>query len=214
MNRQAWIISGALAFCVFGGACATMSNQKRLDAQQIHTDRVSQFLITQDQKTLIALGQQHHYFLALTPKMKRILQHPARHLMHARFADFDLQRNQHLQGSFVVSISESAYLSLPLDQQQSLKQIGFSNISHQYTANGELTGQRYSALGFHAPSSLQAFNNPYNIRVKYQYDTLGKTVDRLISTPLAVTADGVLVVGVAAAAVIAAPFVGLAQLLK
>ncbi|MEY2864316.1 MAG: hypothetical protein RLY58_2023 [Pseudomonadota bacterium] len=220
MMKNVFLLSGALAFCVLGGACVTMSNQKRINHQYSDhtTDQISTFLISQDQKTLIVIGQSHHYFLSLTPTIKAVLQHPARPIMRASFPTLHLERTQQLTGQYHINIAASDFSLLPIPQQSSLVALGFQQRNHQrelpYQLTGTLKGQRYSAGHFKLPSTTQTFNHPYQISIDYQYDPLSKTADKLLSTPLAVTADGVMIVGLTAVAIVAAPFVGLAQLLK
>jgi hypothetical protein len=217
--KNVFLLSGALAFCVLGGACVTMSNQKRINHQYNNTtDQVSTFLISQDQKTLIVIGQTHHYFLNLTPTIKAVLQHPARRVMKADFRTLNLARNQTLTGKYHLTIHPSDFVALPIIQQQALQQLGFKPVSGHpqapYKMLGALSGQRYTAGHFKLPQQIQTFNTPYTIQVQYDYDPLSKTADKVLSTPLAVTADGVMIVGLTAVAIVVAPFVGLYELLK
>lgn len=216
MFTRSLILTGALAACIVGGACVTVSNEKRIEREyRAARDYVSSFLISQDQKTLIVIGQEYHYFLNLTPQIKGILQHPARSQMDASFPELLLNQNHVVVGQYRLQIPVDKWDALPVDQQTSLRQLGFAPAGSlgYYLLTGNLSGKRYGAQGFKLPSGMSTFNKPYYVQLRYTYVPLSKTADKIISTPLAVTADGLMIVGLTAGAIIVAPFVGLAELL-
>lgn len=211
------ILTGAIATCIVGGACVTASNNKRIEREyRTAYDQISSFLISKDQKTLIVIGQDHHYFLSLTPQIKAILQHPARPHMDATFSQLLLNQDQTVVGHYRLNIRNDAWAQLPTDQQASLTKMGFLPLTggqQVYSLTGNLSGKRYSATGFKLPANMSTFNKPYHVQLRYTYVPLSKTADKILTTPLAVTADGLMIVGLAAGAIIVAPFIGLAELL-
>ena len=216
MSSRHLILTGALAACILGGACVTVSNEKRIEREyRAARDYVSSFLISQDQKTLIVIGQEYHYFLNLTPQIKGILQHPARPQMDASFPELQLNPDHVVVGQYRLQIPTAKWDALPIDQQTSLRQLGFApagNLGY-YLLTGKLSGKRYGAQGFKLPTTMSTFNQPYYVQLRYTYVPLSKTADKILTTPLAVTADGLMIVGLTAGAIIVAPFVGLAELL-
>lgn len=217
MLHRHLILTTALAACIVGGACVTASNNKRIEREyRTAYDQISSFLISRDQKTLIVIGQEHHYFLSLTPQIKAILQHPARPSMEASFSQLQLNQDHSVVGQYRLNIPNNAWAQLPQEQQASLTQMGFMPLTggqQMYSLTGNLSGKRYSAIGFKLPAQMSTFNQPYSVQLRYTYVPLSKTADKILTTPLAVTADGLMIVGLAAGAIIVAPFVGLAELL-
>ncbi len=216
MIHRSLILTTAIAACIVGGACVTMSNDKRISREYNYaSDYISSFLMAKDQKTLIVIGQNQHYFLSLPPQIKNILQHPARSYMSANFSQLLLQRDQTVVGQYQLKISTTQWDKIPLEQQVSLQQLGFQKPEGQsaYELKGKLAGKRYSALGFKLPTQMSTFNQPYQVMLHYTYEPLSKTADKIVTTPLALTADGLMIVGLTAGAIVVAPFVGLAELL-
>ena len=65
------------------------------------------------------------------------------------------------------------------------------------TLSGHLKGVRYSAEGFPSPPAMQSFTRPYVVSITE--DAESKLAAKIVLTPLAVAADGMIVLGIAAA---------------
>lgn len=211
MISRSLILSTAIATCVLGGACMTMKNDDRIDHKYgSYTDKISQFLITSDQKTLIVIGLKHHYFFKLDPQVKAILQHPARAQIQATLPTWALHANQSVQGTYHLTIPKQAWYALPPPQQISLKKAGFTGGSEEFHFSGTLSGKRYHAGSFKLPPQINTFHHAYPVNIKYHYRpaSAGKVAEIILTTPLAMTADGLLAVGFVAVS----PFMAFASL--
>jgi hypothetical protein len=212
MISRRLILGTAIATCVLGGACVTMKNNDRIDHKYDHyADTITHFLITNDQKTLIVIGQKHHYFFRIDPKIKAILQHPARAQIQAKFSSWALDVDQSVKGTYDLSIPKHTWNAIPPHEQISLKTAGFREDAEAFYFSGELSGKRYRAGLFQLPPHINAFNRTYPVHIEYHYRpaNAGKMAEVILTTPLAVTADGVLVVGFIAVS----PFITFATLL-
>ena len=110
MISRSLILCTAIATCVLGGACATGSLYKHTENRyDTFSETISSFLMTQDQKTLIVIGQEHHYFLSLTPQIKAILQHPARPQMKATFSQLLLNQDHSIVGQYRLDIPNTFF---------------------------------------------------------------------------------------------------------
>ena len=171
MLHRHLILTTALAACIVGGACVTTSNNKRIEREyRTAYDQISSFLMSKDQKTLIVIGQEHHYFLSLTPQIKAILQHPARPQMKATFSQLLLNQDHSIVGQYRLDIPNTAWQQLPSAQQHSLTTMGFLPLSSDqqvYRLTGNLSGKRYGAFGFKLPTEMSTFNQPYQIQIRY-----------------------------------------------
>mgnify|MGYP000258143333 CR=1 FL=1 len=209
MISRSLILCTAIATCVLGGACATGSLYKHTENRyDTFSETISSFLMTQDQKTLIVIGAKNHFFLNLTPKFKSILQHPARNRMQAEFDGLKIYRDQTIIGKYQVKINADQWQTLPYTQQMNLQQLGFeySENSRSYILRDQLSGKRYSAGGFKLPPHLSTFNKPYHISVSYAYAPTGRIVEHILTTPLGLVGDSILVAGVIAVAPIASVY--------
>jgi hypothetical protein len=76
------------------------------------------------------------------------------------------------------------------EQQKSALDAGF--VPPGPTLSGQLKGLRYSTEGFAATAQTQKFSQPYVVSIEEE----GSMVAKILLTPIAVTADGVLILGV------------------
>ena len=210
MISRSLILCTAIATCVLGGACMTKQLYEHADNRPKHialTETISNFLITQDQKTLIVVGQENHFFLHLTPQIKAILQHPARPKMKAAFKSLKIYRTQTITGYYYIQVMLDQWQQLPRSQQISLQQLGFQYVSdkNSYVLTGQLSGKRYHAGGFKLPPHFSSFNKPYEISLSYQYQSLAQIAEKASITPLTIVGDSVFIAGTIAVS----PFIGL-----
>lgn len=196
--RKLGIIIAACFFMVFGGACVTSAVLKDKNySYRTYQETVSSFLVSADKKKIVVLGKDRHYLFHFHPKLQRILGSPINTKITADFKTFTLDTSKTtVHGRFQLKldtrlVSES---DKPL-----LKKLGFierkSNgetaewYSHQF-----LSGQYYRAGNFALPTNSQYLNQTYQVKIR-EKTPKNDTVRKALLTPLALTADGVLMIG-------------------
>jgi hypothetical protein len=185
----------ALTFLVFGGACFTPELYKDSPTEsRSFTEEISSFLITQDGKQLIVAGKQHHYIFAANDTLKFILGWPENNRVKATFYDFVIKDDQSVSGSYMLSIDASQ--DLALETKELLISKGFTEHKNQKQLYyyESLHGTRYLADKFAMPTAMQ-FNQKYTINMRENYASTAASIGRILLTPLAVAADGVLIIG-------------------
>jgi hypothetical protein len=91
-------------------------------------------------------------------------------------------------GNYKLSLQDTA------SETQRRNAIGAGFVVPELTLSGNLKGQRYSAEGFRLPTDTQKFARPYVVSI----DEPRSTTTKILLTPLAVTADGILILAATA----------------
>jgi hypothetical protein len=194
--KNTLMLSIACAFLIFGGACFTpLLYDEPIKANRSFTEEVASFLITEDGKKLIVIGKNHHYIFTANDTLKFIMHWSERKRVKASFSSFNIKNDQSLTGSYKLTIPIQT--ELPSEIRQQLIAKGFTHNPRRKTLSyqGTLQGQRYVADQFKIPNSLM-LNKTYRIHMT-EASPLSATrvVKRIVLTPLAVAADGLLLLG-------------------
>lgn len=200
--KKSLILCAALFFLIFGGACMTMAlyDQSHL-ASRTFTEEVSSFLMTQDTNQLIVIGQKHHYIFTTNDTLKFILGGFEKNRVKATFNNFVINSDQSVSGEYTLTVDA---LNLPLESKKLLIAKGFVFSPTVLTYRSAVQGKRYLADQFVLPITLQ-FNQKYNITMHENYVSNSATIERILLTPLAIVADGVLIMGGVPLAILAIP---------
>jgi hypothetical protein len=196
--KKLLFLSVTLFFVLFISGCVTSALYK--DSAEAHRDfveEVSSFLITADGKQLIVVGKQHHYIFAANDEtLKFILTWPEKKRVKAGFENFVINSNQAVSGMYTLTVD--ATQDLTAESNQLLVSKGFVNNTTQKTLtyHGALHGTRYLADKFVLPATMQ-LNQKYTITMRedYAYSSASSVLGRLLLTPLAIAADGLLLIG-------------------
>ncbi len=186
------MLAVACAFLVFGGACVTAAlYDQPLEQNRAFVEEVGSFLITPDGSQLIVVGKQHHYIFAANDTLKFILGWPEKNRVQASFNNFVINSDQHVSGEYRLTVDA---LHLSADAQALLIAKGFKSSQAGLTYQGVVQGTRYLANKFTLPATL-AFHQKYTINMRENYVSTSATLERILLTPLAVAADGALIIG-------------------
>lgn len=209
----------SLIVCVLSGACATPDLYKKPVKISVpmnkpsFTEEVSSFLITNDQQQIVIIGKNNHYIFPIYNDLRDILTWNGRSKIMATNLHFVISKDNKINGYYGLVTRDGAKLTHAdkafLDD-HNFKVSG----SEAFYRSGRLTnGTVYSAGKFKMPVS-QSFSQPYSLNISYDYATAGAVAgthvanagavaERVLLTPLAIAADGALIVG----AVVASPII-------
>jgi hypothetical protein len=151
-------------------------------------------LISQDGKTLAVIGKDHHYLFEAPPVIARTLVSDYQKFTTAKFGTFSVavvwDGSEPIMGSYSLQIDSSA----TAEARNSAQKAGFAEDAEgRLSAGGLLHGIRYSAGNINLESSPHRLTREYYVEV-----TAPSKADRtakILLTPLAVLADGVIVMG-------------------
>jgi len=162
-------------------------------------EKLTGFLITQDQKQVVLVGQHYHYIFPMDNDLKSILQWSNRSKLRASHLSFVMSKNNIINGTYLLKNETT----LSNDDKALLLANHFKVRNNgEYYYVGKLSqGTVYESGNFKLPET-QSFKKPYYLNISYDYATTGQTLTKILVTPLAVAGDGIdTVVG----AIIAAP---------
>ena len=199
----------ALSFLTLNAACTTYKLYN--PNATFHTgegapypyleDQIGAFLITQDNKQLIVIGENYHYFFPANDEtLKFALTWAEKKRIKASFGEFVVEESQKVSGVYTLSVKDD--FTLTPDTQKLLQSKGFKVGKNQPTElvyERKIQGQRYSAEKFKLPKTIQQLNEKYTVKIYENYLSNSELAKRVLLTPLMVAADGAFVVlGVAA----------------
>ncbi len=209
----------SLVLCVMSGACVT----HELYSTSVKTsvpmnkpsfnEEVSSFLITNDQQQLVIIGKEHHYIFPLYNDLREMLMWNGRSKIMANNLRFVISKNNKINGYYDLVTRDGVTLT-NADKTFFDEHNFYHNGIKEFVRSGQLNnGTVYSAGKFKMPAS-QSFSQPYSLNISYDYATAGAVAgtnvanagavaERVLLTPLAIAADGAIVVG----AVVASPII-------
>ena len=156
------------------------------------------FLVAADDNKCVVLGSRYHYIFAVTPSLRYVLTSSLRTAVDAELSNFYVRRNNVVTGDYKLSLRQGA----PDEQRQAAIDAGFDTgktagaDSDQTTVpvlTGHLEGIRYSTEGFPATATRE-FTHPYAVKIAEQ-EPGSRQAAKILLTPIAVAADGALIIG-------------------
>lgn len=192
--RRRDVLQGTLAslslLSVMG--CVTKKLYETLETHDTQYDETAlSFLVTEDGSKLVVLGDRYHYiFDDIAPSLTHVLGGPLRTVVGADLTKFRVRRDNAVTGDYTLRLFEQA----SDEQLRSAIEAGF--VAPGLTLSGHLKGVRYSAEGFALPPATQRFTRPYVVSIIE--DAESKLAAKIVLTPLAVAADGLIVLGIVA----------------
>ncbi|PCE32552.1 hypothetical protein [Burkholderia ubonensis] len=189
MMRRRLLAAGMVASSLALSGCFTKDLYEKKDKDYVES--VSAFLITEDGKQLVVLGDRYHYIFALPDKLRPVLMSGYRKSLRSSFDRFKVDGSA-VTGHYRTVLPPDA----SAEDRQAAVADGFTEAKNGLAFDGEISGKRYSADGFAQmqKTAAQPFNKPYRVWIHEPLSAFDKGL-RLLATPVTVAADGVLVLG-------------------
>ncbi|MPV66210.1 hypothetical protein [Burkholderia sp. BE17] len=198
ITRRRLLAAGMAASSVALSGCFT----PKLYKDDAYSEHVSGFMITEDGKKLVVLGERYHYIFDLPAQLRPVLQSGYRKSLRTTFAGFHASGGS-VTGHYRIVLPKNA----SEDDRQAAAADGFAAAPAGLVLEGDIDGKRYSTEGFAAQdkAAAQPFNRPYSVSIKESPSVVGMGL-RILATPITVAADGVLVLG----GIVLVPFAAIA----
>lgn len=158
------ILFSIIIYIVIAGCSHTTTSEW----QDIYTDDIYQFLISEDGNSLVFVGIKYHYVFVNNDELKDLLLWEDRRLLKASFNENFVVRNSNkIMGSYSL-ICNCAHLTLK--QTQWLKTNGFNKgDSNIYMKTSSLSGKRYLADDVVSNNEYANLTHPYEITIEENY---------------------------------------------
>lgn len=148
----------------FAGMAAVLSGcvTQALLSDPSYSEEVSSILFSEDGKSIVILGDKHHYIFASHDIIKASIESEIQSALAATFSGFTVDKANHITGSLTLTIKNEASDAL---KQNAIK-LGYTTRndgSVEYSS--EITGMRYSADGIAPVLERQKLNKPYEVTI-------------------------------------------------
>lgn len=169
--------------------------------ENAYFETVSFFLVSQDGNKIAVLGEKYHYIFNTSASLVRTLQSPIRPVLAAIMEPFEVNKDEAVSGNYSIYLTHEA----TEDDEAQARAMGFrSSKFPRPHISGRLEGRRYSAANFPLDAiRKQKFNKPYRVKVYVERSAVDSA--KTLLTPITVTADGVIILGVQALMVVVLP---------
>ena len=173
-----------------------------------YTDEITQFLISEDAKKVVFVGDGYHYIFAATQPLVDALQWTGRKSLKASFPEkFKLNGNNEIVGKIRISSDFSA----DKEQNRWLEKHGFERHTNPYFDTYvlyiDISGERFLSNGVEIKQRSN-LNQTYKVKIETDR-TMLSTLGSIALTPVAVAFDRVATIGMVSLFVIAIPFVAI-----
>ncbi|MDR8730673.1 hypothetical protein [Burkholderia pseudomultivorans] len=190
MKRRTLLRASAIAITAGLAGCTSM-----LFEDGRYDETVDRFLVSEDGKKFVVLGQQYHYIFDMPEHFGAMLVSPYRQSLEVSLVNF-VARGGAITGDYWLRLRPAKPLTA--DERAQALADGFTTRgSVELEMKGTLHGTRYRADGFDQGKTWSSFSRPYTIDVVDRLTTADKAV-RVLATPVTLAADGVLMVGAVA----------------
>jgi hypothetical protein len=173
-------IGAALALGISG--CATSQHP-----QHTYTETISSVLLSQDNKHLVAIGDNRHYVFDAPEPLVSALHSNLHPRLSAEFSTFHVDPQATITGEYTLLLGGGL---TPADQSEA-ERLGFArDADGHWASNGHLTGRRYTGWTYKVTEHQERLNRPYKIEITVEARH-GDAVVESLDTPIRVTADGI-----------------------
>lgn len=213
VKKRPLILLLCLILLVMGGLCTkiVLNSSHKTYGVTPTVESVSSFLITQDQQQLVVVGQQHHYIVPLDDVLKSILFWSGRSKIQISNLNVKVGKNNIITGCYtlhqrddtVFTPAEIEYFQMKMHsipkfeicsnyQGEEIK-VQNEQFAKKIIYSGGLKGGKVYEVGQLKMPKGQYFNEPYKLRVDYDY--LDDYIPEVLNTPLTVAVDGGVAIG-------------------
>lgn len=186
-NRRTVVTWGALNLVLLASGCSTTPKVMR----QRYTEKVSTVMITQDRKQFVVLGEHHHYIFSAPSGLVSLLGSPLQARAEAQFSPFEVELDGAAKGRYHLTLPAQ----LSEDEAARAKAMAFEQQADgRWQLDGELTGKRYIQNYTLRTGRIHAnLSHTYEVSVEAE-ETAGEQAAQKLASPIAQTADGMLMV--------------------
>lgn len=201
MKPRAWI---AICVSIFLPGCATEALWKSEGSRNTYREKVSSVLVAKDGTKLAVVCKEYHYFFDAPPVIVGTLSTIVQRHVEANFGTFVVDQFNNIKGGYTLYISAKA----PEEAKDAARKLEFAQgLDGLLHAEGYLTGMRYSAGDVVVDGQGYSLSKNYFITVSApRWGGIADLGRKAVLTPLAVLADGVIVMQGAALTMVALPF--------
>ncbi|WP_423379153.1 hypothetical protein [Burkholderia sp. LMG 32019] len=186
MKRRTLLTAGAVIVAAGLTGCTVM-----LFEDGKYEETVDRFLVSEDGKKFVVLGEKYHYIFDMPEHLGAVLASPCRKSINASLDGFVAEGSK-ISGKFWLQLRRA---DMTDDDWNRALEDGFTKRgSNDLEMKGALAGSRYRADGFAQGKTWASFAHSYKIDVTDRITTAGKAV-RVLATPVTLAADGVMMVG-------------------
>lgn len=158
-----------------------------------YTEEVSSFLVTEDGRRMVIIGNDYHYVFKIDNNLHKILMSKNRKFVRPNFWGFKVDVDNRITGNYRLFVKPETR-----ERAEWFVAAGFSELANRKGNESELhftggiKGIRYRAIE-EIPAKYK-FNKTYEINITEE-DGGMETVTKKLFSPVTATADGVLVIG-------------------
>lgn len=179
------LISGLLISCII---------TPKLFEDIKYTEYVSSILVSQDGEKFVVIGRDYHYIFEAPKAIINTINSPFHELVRSDLSSFYIDNKGVILGEFKLTLpSEITNKQIKEAQLLGYKLFSKGNTT-EYRVFGELQGVRYRAGDVKIPNNDQLLNREYKIDLIEQQKGSTKAIKSLL-TPITVTADTVILLG-------------------
>lgn len=194
ISRRLLLQAGLASAATLLSGCVTQA----LLSDPSYSEMVSSILFSADGKSIVILGEKHHYILESHDIIKASIGSDIHSALEASFNDFTVDAANHITGSLTLTINKTASDAI----KQSAIGLGYTlrkDGSVQYYST--ISGMRYSANGIAPVLERQKLNKPYEISITEPQGEFEHAAKLLVS-PVTIALDGALMIAGAALLVV------------
>jgi hypothetical protein len=172
-----------------------------------YTETISSVLVSEDGKSLAAIGANHHYLFTAPEPLVRALHSPVHSQLVATFSAFHVDARGTVTGDWTLALPADAAPA----QRQAAAGIGLApGADGSLQASGTLVGRRYTGWTYRFGREQDRLNKPYVVEIDIDASTADAATDAA-ATPIRLAADGVQMIYVAPLAPLVIPFLFLTR---
>lgn len=184
MFRNKKIISSmSFILCFFLVGCMTQTMHK--NKCSYYKETVSSILISEDNSSLVAIGEKYHYVLKNVENVSSIIKSPLHKKLKLKFIDANINHDNTITGSFrIVIIDPNKY------EYSEAVNYGFVKDNNNMFLDFKLNGTRYLS-GDIVLKEKYLLNDQYSISVSEPESGTKKAL-KIAATPITAAIDGAL----------------------
>jgi len=204
-KRRVVVAWSLMQLAVLGSGCSSAPKVTR----RTYTEKVSTLLMSHDKKRLVILGERYHYVFDAPPDIVALLASPLKARASARIQPFHVDLDGGTAGRYSLLLPDT----LSEDEARQAQAMGFARDPQGagWQLDNQLEGRRFiQGNTVRAGRTKETLSHQYEVSVEAE-ETRGEKAAQDLASPIAVTADGMLMVYLAVLVPILIPLYFLAR---